>query len=91
VLSNKPTDTHAHQNYRIGIQGNLPGGWEDWFDGFEIVQKEADVIFLSGRIVDQAALHGLLAKIRDWGLPLLLVEKMERMEEDHENREKELG
>jgi hypothetical protein len=61
--------------YQIRVRGQLDRRWSDWFDGFEIVPDDGDTI-LTGTVVDQAALHGILAKIRDLGLSILLVEML---------------
>jgi len=61
------------QTYRIEVAGQLNEGWSDWFDGFTIVQETKAKTILTGRVSDQAALHGLLTRIRDLGLPLLMV------------------
>ena len=63
--------------YQIRVKGNLDLKWSDWFDGFNIAPQEDDETVLSGPVVDQAALHGLLAKIADLGLPLLSVKRVE--------------
>ena len=63
--------------YRIRVKGNLDQKWSDWFDGFTITPQADDETLLTGPVVDQAALHGLLAKIRDLGLPILLVKQAE--------------
>ena len=60
-------------NYRIRIKGHLDHEWSEWFDGLRITQEDNGDTLLSGPIVDQAALHGLLRKIRDMGLPLISV------------------
>jgi hypothetical protein len=59
--------------YHIRVKGNLEPKWSDWFDGFAITPQAEDVTVLAGTVADQAALHGLLAKIRDLGLPVLSV------------------
>jgi hypothetical protein len=59
--------------YRITIQGVLDSKWADWFDGLSISPTAKGETVLLGVIADQAALHGILAKIRDLGLPLLEV------------------
>ena len=64
--------------YRIKVKGNLDQRWSDWFDGFTITPQARDETLLAGPVADQAALHGLLSKIRDLGLPLLLVKREER-------------
>ena len=63
--------------YRIRVKGNLEQKWSDWFDGFTITPQANDETLLTGPVEDQAALHGLLAKIRDLGLPILLVRRVE--------------
>lgn len=55
---------------RITIEGHLDPTWSEWFDRLTILNLENGKAVLSGPIVDQAALHGVLAKIRDLGLPL---------------------
>jgi hypothetical protein len=62
-------------NYLIHIQGVLDLTWSDWFDGFTITQQN-DETLLEGQVVDQAALHGILAKINDLGLPIISVERL---------------
>ena len=59
--------------YKIRVKGHLDGRWSDWFDGLEITNLENGEAILSGDIVDQAALHGVLAKVRDLNLVLVAV------------------
>jgi hypothetical protein len=59
--------------YDIRVQGHLDPQWSEWFDGFAITNLRSGVTVLSGDIVDQAALHGTLTKIRDLNLPLISV------------------
>jgi hypothetical protein len=66
---------NTSSTYRIRVKGNLDGKWSDWFDGFTITPQADDETLLTGRVPDQAALHGLLSKIRDLGLPLLCVQR----------------
>jgi len=63
--------------YHIRVKGILDEKWSDWFDGFTITPQADDETLLVGPVPDQAALHGLLAKIRDLGLPLLSVKRVE--------------
>jgi hypothetical protein len=63
--------------YHIRVKGVLDQRWSDWFDGFTITPQVDDETLLTGRVVDQASLHGLLAKVRDLGLPLLAVKRVE--------------
>lgn len=57
--------------YRIIIKGHLDGEWSDWFEGLTVTLMDTGETILTGPIVDQTALHGVLIKIRDLGLPLL--------------------
>jgi len=66
--------------YEIRVRGNLEPKWSDWFDGFAITSVADDETTLVGPVVDQAALHGMLHKIRDLGLPLLSVRWLEEEE-----------
>lgn len=59
--------------YEIRVEGHLDGRWSEWFDGMEIASLENGETMLSGEIVDQAALHGVLAKVRDLNLALVAV------------------
>ena len=63
--------------YEIVVKGNLEPRWSDWFDGFTITPQTDDQTLLVGLVADQPALHGLLAKIRDLCLPVLLVRRVE--------------
>jgi hypothetical protein len=63
--------------YTIRIKGRLDRKWSDWFGGFTITNLENDETVLRGWVADQAALYGLMAKLRDLGLPILLVERLE--------------
>ena len=59
--------------YEIRIKGHLDDRWTDWFEGLTITLEEDGETLLTGPVVDQAALHGLLKRIRDLGMPLLSV------------------
>jgi len=59
--------------YQIRIRGHLGPQWTDWFDGLTIILEEDGNTLLTGPVIDQAALHGLIKKVRDLGMPLLLV------------------
>ncbi len=59
--------------YQIRIQGHLGRQWTDWFGGLTITLEDNGETLLTGPVVDQAALHGVLRKVRDVGLPLLSV------------------
>ncbi len=59
--------------YQIRVHGHLGCEWTDWFDGLTITLEEDGDTLLTGAVVDQAALHGLLRKVRDLGIPLVSV------------------
>jgi hypothetical protein len=59
--------------YRIRISGHLGPQWADWFEGLTITPEDDGSTLLSGPVIDQAALHGILKKVRDLGMPLLSV------------------
>jgi hypothetical protein len=63
--------------YQIRIKGHLSADWEDWFDGLTITLEEDGNVLLTGPVVDQAALHGLLKRVRDLGMPLISVNRVE--------------
>ena len=67
--------------YQIKIKDLLDEKWSDWFDGFTITPQEDETI-LKGPVSDQGALHGALAKIRDLGLTLISVERLQNQEEE---------
>jgi len=62
--------------YRIRIKGHLGQNWKDWFNGLAITLEENGDTLLTGPVVDQAALHGVLKKVRDLGMPLLSVNRI---------------
>ena len=66
--------------YEIRVRGNLDLQWADWFDGFSITPIGDGETLLVGPVADQAALHGLLHKVRDLGLPLLSVQQFKEEE-----------
>lgn len=63
--------------YRLRIQGRLDRRWTSWFDGMQLICDVDGSTVLEGRVADQAALHGLLTKIRDMGLPLVSVTRLD--------------
>ena len=76
VTSNKldPTsDPDQPVIYQIRIKGQLGAEWTDWFGGLTVTLDDNGETLLTGPVVDQAALHGLLKKVRDLGMPLISV------------------
>lgn len=59
--------------YQLRIKGHLDSRWTAWFQGLEVALKESGETWLTGPVTDQAALHGLLKKLRDLGLTLVSV------------------
>ena len=80
VMSNelepKPTPSQT-MIYQIRIKGHLGSQWTDWFEGLTITLEEDGNTLLTGPVIDQAALHGLLKKVRDLGMPLVSVSPVE--------------
>jgi hypothetical protein len=80
VMSNElEPKTNASQPvvYQIRIKGHLGSQWTDWFEGLTIMLEEDGNTLLTGPVIDQAALHGLLKKVRDLGMPLVSVSPVE--------------
>jgi len=61
------------ETYEIRVQGHLEDRWSAWFDGMELLVDNDGSTLIRGQVTDQAALHGLIQKVRDLGLPLLSV------------------
>ena len=68
---------HDVEMYELRLKGHLDYRWADWFDGLTITLEDNGDTRITGPVADQAALHGLLRKVRDLGLPLLAVIKLE--------------
>jgi hypothetical protein len=75
-MTNEPT-SHPELTqpviYQIRVRGHLDSQWKDWFEGLAITLEENGDTLITGPVVDQSALHGLLRKVRDLGLPLVSV------------------
>lgn len=66
--------TQSHPtSYEIRVAGHLPPQWAEWFDGLTVTPEASGDTLLTGPAIDQAALHGLLKKVRDLGLSLVSV------------------
>ena len=63
------------QQIEIRVKGQIDRQWSDWFDGFKITHTEQGETVLTGRVIDEAALYGLLSKLRNLGLQLLSVNR----------------
>jgi hypothetical protein len=70
---NTASDPGQPMIYQIRIKGHLGREWTDWFEGLTITLEDNGETLLTGLVVDQAALHGVLRKVRDLGMPLLSV------------------
>jgi len=80
--NNPARDADQPWVYQIRIRGHLSPQWADWFEGLTITLEEDGNTLLTGTVIDQAALHGLLKKVRDLGTPLLSVNYVEPNERD---------
>ena len=68
----EPTAEHSRTtHYEIRVRGHLAAGWSAWFDGLDLTAEDDGTTAIRGPVVDQAALHGLLARLRDVGIPLV--------------------
>ncbi len=75
-------DYHEPGLYEIRIKGHLDNRWADWFEGLAITLEDNGETLLTGPVVDQAALHGLLRKVRDLAMPLLSVTRVRSGQDD---------
>jgi hypothetical protein len=79
-MSETPTPIKAHPEpelYEIRVTGHLDARWAEWFEGLTIRLEDNGDTLLTGPVIDQAALHGLLKRVRDLGLPLISVSPVE--------------
>lgn len=84
MTDEQQTKPEAYQQtvYQFRIKGHLNQQWMNWFEGLIITLEEDGNTLLSGTVVDQSALHGILKKIRDLGMPLLSVNSVETGAQD---------
>jgi hypothetical protein len=82
---NPKTDPSQPVVYQIRIKGHLGREWTDWFEGLTVTLEDDGTTLLTGLVIDQAALHGLLKKVRDLGMPLLSVCPVEPGQTDASN------
>jgi hypothetical protein len=85
------TDPGQPMVYQIRIKGHLGCQWTDWFGGLTVTLEGNGDTLLTGPVVDQAALHGLLKKVRDLGMPLLSVNPVEPGQADKQIRQMSSG
>ena len=91
-MSDKQTYDEKHnqpQRYEIRIKGHLDDRWSDWFEGLAIRLEEDGDTLLTGPVVDQAALHGLLKRVRDLGMTLVSVNQVQSQETRQNRSNKE--
>jgi hypothetical protein len=75
-------DHYEPERYEIRIKGHLDDKWANWFEGLTITREDNGETLLTGPVVDQAALHGVLRKVRDLGMPLLSVSRIRPSQAD---------
>lgn len=84
-MSTTPISTEDHHRtgyYEIRIKGHLENRWNEWFEGLTITMEANGETLLTGTVADQSALHGLLRKVRDLGIPLISVKRIETGQTD---------
>jgi hypothetical protein len=75
-VSQSASGANSGGRYEIRLQGHLHDRWTAWFDGFDVTNDRDGTTVMRGDVADQAALHGLLRKLADLGLPLLSVTRV---------------
>ena len=93
-MSNKldlQIDSDPPMIYQIRIKGHLSGQWTDWFENLTVTLEEDGDTLLTGPVVDQAALHGLLKKVRDLGIPLISINPLPFNEDQPEKDEQKVN
>ena len=81
-LRSMPTDQGG--SYEIRLKGRLDRRWAAWFDGLSLTHESGGTTLIHGPVVDQAALHGLLTRVRDLGLPLISVTRVTNSRKEQE-------
>lgn len=72
----KNTNLHGSARYQIVVSGQLDEHWSDWFEGTKLTTRQGQTVLMSN-VLDQSGLHGMLTRIRDLGLPLLSLHRLE--------------
>ena len=80
---NLKSDSEQSNFYQIRVKGHLDPQWSDWFEGMAVTPDDNESTLITGPVIDDAALHGLLKRVRDSGLRLLSVNQIEA---DQENK-----
>lgn len=75
---NRTADTSQPTIYQIRVKGHLGSQWKDWFGDLTVTLEDNGETLLTGPVVDQAALHGLLRRVRDLGIPLVSVVRIDQ-------------
>ena len=83
--TNSKSDFDQPNVYQIRVKGCLNHSWSDWFEGMTIAPDEYGNTLITGPVIDDAALHGLLKKVRDSGLRLLSVNQIDQVKETNRN------
>jgi len=81
-LNHQQRDSDRAPIYQVRLKGHLGEEWADWFGGLDIVLDENGEMLITGPVLDQAALHGLLRKVRDLGLTLVSVNSVDPNQTD---------
>jgi len=76
-IQNPGANPNQQMIYQIRIKGHLDSRWKDWFENMNITVEDNGDMLITGPVVDQAALHGLVKKVRDLGLPLISVNRLD--------------
>ena len=79
-------DRHGPGCYEIRLEGHIENRWAAWFEGLSLTHESDGTTILYGPVVDQAALHGLLSKVRDLGLPLIAVTQVDLRDKNTQAR-----
>ena len=77
---NRRLGPHAPAHYELRVEGHLDESWSTWFGGMALIREDDGTTTLRGLVADQAALHGLITKVRDLGATLISVEVIDAPE-----------
>jgi hypothetical protein len=81
---NPPPRSHSTSHYELRIQGHLDQHWSSWFGGLTLQNEDDGTTTLRGPVIDQADLHGLLAKVRDLGATLISIRTIDNPDDGGE-------